>query len=333
MLFSLDDQLMSEGATVDHAILRDTKIAAALVVAASCGLRAEVDIRTLADILQTAGANGNLEVYANVYGRPVSYVVWGYGSRGTTQEDTIWFGDRRGAAERILLDGAACESSMLEAGGLWIDAAQSEFVSVLRPTRPKQRRTYRTSQLARHFARSTSIAGLEEGTIHPSLAEQRAVSRRLLSAYRDVYLGLMAIASGSDRGLMIGRAFPLLVQLRSIRQLHLATPVEGCDAVLIVAMGDIESFGQWSEADLNAPLSLYISGDDIIITGAYGSRAGIAKAIREFLNALAAQGEREFFCLRLCRSGRDILSELASEHGWTVSEGRDATRVRMGPMP
>lgn len=302
-------------------ILSKDRITMALILASGSSRKSGVDVATFLALARSAQDFGCLAVYVNFYGRPVSYVIWGYCNRSSDgAASEIWFGKRGAGTDIYLIDLAARDGSVDETIAAWSRSIEGGWLTVRRNDRPRQFRTYQVPRIASFPWRVSNIEGRFTSSKGPGLDHYEAISREMIGQYQIVQSVLETIAADTSGPLDITKAVPLISNLLSVDQCRTLFEDGICKAVLLVALSDAKRWQGKDRADpLTLPFRHYLDGDDIIIAGLYGEDPQKERIQARFLDELGRDGE-EKACLpdklwRLDRSGAIHSSaEFASSH-------------------
>ena len=267
------------------------KIAMALYVASQSDGKSGVDFSALLPIIEQANRHSCLSVYVNVYGRPVSYVAWGYSKTASAAEGLpIWFGDRNSTRSISLVDFAVTEGCLDETISRWITEIDADLLNVRRYDRAKRERTYPIPRLRKFPWCVSSIGSRFSPPKDHAMAEHEKFSRELIDLYRTGSLALKAVCKYAKLSLKM-RGLQLVVQLIGIDQCILIYEDEICIAVLIVALSDREGWGGQMNSLFERRLPEFVDGNDVIVVGIFGSERGTKRAIEQLFGRATRMGE------------------------------------------
>lgn len=285
--------------------LTEDKITMAMMLASGSSRKSGVDLVRFLSLARMAEEQGCLAVYVNVYGRPVSYVIWGYCDRSeNASPPSIWFGDAGVPADLYLVDCAVWENSVDETIARWANHVQGEHIVVPRSDRPKKLRTYRLPRIREFAWRVSYVEGRFAGPKGHGIFEHESNSRDLIAEYGQAQAILHMIACDIDAPLAMTKAVPLMTDLLSVDQCQALFEGGECRAALVVALSSAARWKDRTASELfELPFRQFVDGEDIIIAGLYGEVAGKSQLCERHLSSLEAAGERQAFISESLWSG------------------------------
>ncbi|HEX6374863.1 MAG TPA: hypothetical protein VFZ91_03990 [Allosphingosinicella sp.] len=298
--------------------LTDDKITMAMMLASGSSRKSGVDLVPFLSLVRMAEEQGSLAVYVNVYGRPVSYVIWGYYDRSeNTDSPAIWFGDIEVPADLYLVDFAVRENSVDETIALWANHVQGERITVPRSDRPKKLRTYRLPRIREFAWRVSYVEGRFRCPKGHGIFEHESNSRDLIAEHRQAQAILHTIADDINDPLDITKVVPLMTDLLSVDQCQPLFEDGDCRAALVVALSDAARWsGRTASELLELPFRQFVDGEDIVFAGLYGDEAGKRQVYDRQLSNLERAGERLAYISESIWSGLSRLESGAAEGKW-----------------
>lgn len=274
--------------------LLNDKIASVMILSGYSYHKNVVNLADFLSLIKYAQNSECISVYVNVYGRPISYVIWGYynaSSRGELEEVHLErYADQSHA---FIIDFAIQGNSLDDTITLWLDSIRSSKVTVCRNNRPKEKRTYDIARIRKFSWRNSRVIGRFSLPKGHGIAEHEAVSKGVMAQYRAAQWAIETICDDMGGPIDIGSAVPLVMDLLSIGQCHVSTRDAGDRAVLVTALSDSARWkGQQADDIFELPFRKFVDGNDVIIAGIYGNAEEKIEILDRCIMNLSRSGEK-----------------------------------------
>lgn len=336
MLYTLEEYLVLVRSDADFAqssdgILPD-KVSMAIALASTSTSKVGVQHSPFLKLLSDAEACNCLDVYVDVYGRAVSYIVSAWCDIGDGAcEPSIWMAEDADCASTFIVDACFTEGSFSQSVALYLSCSNATSVTLYRPGRPKPYRTYGRPRLLRrrwptsyvHDRFAAQNHCYVEEAIRSSFAlfELMAKACEVMRLFED---------EGITHGLDISRSFPLVCSLLNLDQIQIAGAEKG-KGFIAFALSNMET---WCAIDVGASLSVpptnYSNGEDIIVLFGIGNHIVIFELLISLLKRLVGEGEPEVFVpLSLFNEFEAMIRAQYERCGWMVSCVRIKNYIRI----
>lgn len=291
-----------------HALLSKYRVTMAMILASTSSGKVSVAYSDFMAVARLAEEFGCLSVCVNIYGFPVSHVIWGYcDSSSPADAPHVQFG--LPSSQIYLIDFAVREGSLDQSIALWFSKRTEGSVTVRRSDRPKQYRIYPVSRIKEFAWRVSTTHGRFSVQKGPGLAEYEATITNAIKTYAIIQLVLDAICRDGQIIAEITRAVPLLYDLLTIQQLHVEIQRDACTAVLAVALTNAQDWSGRNTADLlQLPLRNYLDGTDVVLFELHGDETDLASLRTTVLSSLSAEGIRKVYLRKRCSFDTTLLS-------------------------
>jgi hypothetical protein len=298
MIYSVEDYY--RGLSYNPAIriephrLSVDRITMTLMIASAAGRKPGVDAITFLDLVKTAEEAGCLSVYVDVYGRPVSFILWGYcGRTAASEEPSISFAVPSDRRHRYIIDFDMLAGSLDETVAHWTAAHPGTWLTFRRLDRPKTYRTYRLDRIGRFKWHTSYVHERFQPPRKHGFAEYERASLEALAHATEVRSVIGCISrSDPNRTIDIDCVPSLIEALLGVDQLLTSMDGGRCRAAVVIAFSDV---GMWQDGDWldTRRFRDFVIGPDLIIVDAYGDPADIHRLCQGLLATLRGQAEQE----------------------------------------
>lgn len=273
-----------------HTLLSKYRVTMAMILASSSSGKTNVGYSDFMAVARLAEEFGCLSIYVNVYGFPVSYVIWGNCDASAAADvPQVQFGLPTG--QIYLIDFAVREGSLDQTIALWISERCEDSITVRRNDRPKQYRTYPVSRIREIAWRVCTTSDRFSNQKRLGLLEYEATIAKAIKTYTIVELALDAICRDRKIEVEITKAVPLLYDLIAVQQLHIEIQHNVCMAVLAVALTNAPDWSDRKTADiLKLPFRSFLDGTDIVLIELCGEEKSLENLRAAVLSPLSAEG-------------------------------------------
>jgi hypothetical protein len=273
------------------------KITMAMMLASSCPTKVGVEFNDIFSLLSTAQSYGCLELYVNIYGQPVSYVIWGYCDHSPSGDVTnIWFENSGETSEAYLIDYVIKERSTDDTIFHWTNRTNVESITVCRNGRTKKYRRYSISRIRQFPWRVSLIGNTSPYGSADILMHHQSTARDLVTLYGNALHALNMLRAATGSRLDVSRSLPLAVTLQSLNQFHLIFENNTCKAAIAIAFSDATRWtGKHASGIFDLSPENFTDGPDIIIADLFGDAQFRLRVLNEFLSSLERMGEREVY--------------------------------------
>ncbi len=326
MLYTLEEYLVLVRSDADSArssdgILPD-KVSMAIALASASASKVGVQHRPFLKLLSDAEACSCLNVYVDVYGRAVSYIVSAWCDIGDGACDpSIWMAEDADCASAFIVDACFTEGSFSQTVALYLSCTNATSVTLYRPGRPKPYRTYDLPGLLRRRWPTSYVHDrfAAENRCYVEEAIRSSFALFELTAKACTVMRLFE-GEGVSQGLEISRSFPLVCSLINLDQIQIADAEEE-KGFIAFALSNMDTW--WTidvRASLTMPLDDYSNGDEIVVLFGIGNHQAICTLLITFLNRLIDEGEPEvIFPLSLFNDFEETIRMQYERRGWRIS--------------